>query len=87
MLIEIIILTLIIEIFTIIGRILFGSMKEKYKKSKLRIHHGYPGIILILINFFYPIELIFILGISLVLSDIIHHFFVLPIWVKKTEFP
>lgn len=91
MLKEIIIFTLIIEIFLIIGRFLFGSMRERYKrikfKYKIRIHHGYIGIILILVYFLYPLELIFIIGISLFLSDIIHHFIVLPIWIKKTEFP
>jgi hypothetical protein len=91
MLTKIIVLTLAIEFFTIIARILFGSMKEKYKKIKfqykLRIHHGYLGIILVLIHLFYPIELFFIAGLSLLFSDAIHHFFVLPVWVGKTEFP
>jgi len=91
MLTKIIVLTLAIEFFTIIARILFGSMKEKYKKIKfqykLRIHHGYLGIILVLIHLFYPIELFFIAGLSLLFSDVIHHFFVLPVWVGKTEFP
>ena len=91
MLIEIIAATLAIEIITIAGRALFGSMNERYKKIKapykLRIHHGYIGIILALAYLIYPEELVFIAGMSLILSDAIHHFFVLPIWAGKTEFP
>jgi len=91
MLIEIIILTLIIEIFSIIGRILFDSMKERYKKNKLpfksHVHHGYMGIVIILAYFFYHLESFLIVGMALFFSDVIHHFIVLPVWIGRTEFP
>jgi hypothetical protein len=67
-----------------------GSKKEKHaiNPPKIRIHHGYVGLFLLLIaSLFYPYESLFILGWVLFLSDAIHHFVVLPVWVKRTEFP
>lgn len=91
MLIRIIILTLSIEALTVICKVMFGSFKDNYKKIgfkyKLRIHHSYIGVVLILIYLFYPTELFFIIGLSLVFSDTIHHFIVLPLWTERTEFP
>ena len=91
MLIKIIILTLALVLFYTSGRILFGSMKKRYQKIKfkykIRIHHGYIGIVLIGIYFIYKQELLFIVGTALLLSDIIHHFIILPILINKTEFP
>jgi hypothetical protein len=88
---EIILLALIYEVGTILVRIKFGSMKNFYKKNKeklkIRIHHGYTGLILILIYLFYPFEILAIIGGFLLVSDIVHHFVVLPIWIGKTEFP
>jgi len=89
---EAIILGLLIEAVTIICRSIFGSNKARYKKIKfkykIRIHHGYIGILLILIYYlFYQLDYIFIIGGALLLSDIIHHFIVLPILTGKTEFP
>ena len=83
--------TFLIELFTIGGRIFFGPMKIRYQKlkfrHKVRIHHGYLGIFLIFVAWFYPQEWFLILGGALFLSDALHHFLVLPIWVNKTEFP
>mgnify|MGYP001605980293 CR=1 FL=1 len=89
MITEIIFLTILLEIITSLGRIFFGSMKEKYNKAKykIRIHHGYIGLIFILIYFLNSENLFLILGISLFLSDFFHHFLILPLWIKRTEFP
>ncbi|MBT6068197.1 hypothetical protein HOG48_00400 [Candidatus Peregrinibacteria bacterium] len=91
MLIKGLILTLIIEAIVINNRFWFGSMKNFIKKRKkyikFRIHHGYTGIIMMIIYLFYPIEEIFIIGFAFFLSDVIHHAIVLPIWTGKTEFP
>lgn len=89
MITEIILLTAIIEIITILARIFFGSAKKNYKKSKfkIRIHHGYVGLIFILVYFLIKIEILFILGLALLISDIIHHFIILPLWIRRTEFP
>lgn len=86
---EMIILTIILEVMTIICRIIFGSRKKRLekKKYKIRIHHGYVGILLCVIYLFYQNPLLLILGSSLTFSDAIHHFIILPIWVGKTEFP
>ncbi len=91
MITEILILTLIIEASTIIGRFIFGPVKDRYNKNnfkyKVRIHHGYIGFVLILFFVLYTNNLLAISGFSLFISDVIHHFLVLPIWIKKTEFP
>jgi hypothetical protein len=91
MLKEIIFLTLIVEILIIIGRLLFGSNQKRFREGrtflKIRIHHGYYGILLILIYLVYPKDILFIFGMALVLSEIIHHLIVLPLWVGRTEFP
>ncbi len=86
---EILGLTLLIEVLSIFGRLIFGSAKRFYEKKKLvRIHHGYVGLgLIIIISFFYFNEYLIILGWSLFLSDLVHHFIVLPLWVGKTEFP
>jgi hypothetical protein len=69
MLAEIIVFTLVIEILTIIGRILFGSKQKRYEKIKfkykLRVHHGYIGVVFVLINLFYSIGGLFIVAASL----------------------
>ena len=91
MLKEVIILTLIIEFILIIGRLIFGSMKETFKKHKsklkVRIHHGYIGVVLVLIYLFWLQDILLVVGLSLIFSDLIHHFIVLPLWIGRTEFP
>jgi hypothetical protein len=86
---ETIILTLIFIVISVIGRRLFGSVRDFNTKYKipLRIHHGYVGLLLILIYFFVKIEWLWIIGISLFLADMIYHFVVLRIWIGETEFP
>ena len=77
-----------IECLCVIGRLIFGSAEKFYKKRKLvRIHHGYVGLGLVLISFFYFNFYLVVLGWSLFLSDLVHHFIILPLWVGKTEFP
>lgn len=85
------ILGVIFELVTIVGRLVFGSKKEQIarmkKKPRVRIHHLYTGIFVLLIYLVWPLDWIFILGFGLTLSDALHHFVVLPIWVGRTEFP
>ena len=82
---------LTVELLTVVARMICGPMKERYAKIKfkykLRIHHGYVGFALLLMHILYPLDTIFILGIALLLSDALHHFVVLPLWVGTTEFP
>jgi hypothetical protein len=81
-------LTLIIELITIFLR--FGlNMKTSNTTTLIvgkftfgiRIHHGYIGILLIIMAVFFPTALVsnwlLITGMSLFLSDVIHHFLVL----------
>ncbi len=86
---EIIILILAIEAATIFARVVFGSARELYKKLgiKIRIHHIYLGLFLIILSFLFFEGVLLVLGASIFLADIIHHFIVLPVWVKRTEFP
>jgi hypothetical protein len=79
---------LILELITIFGRILFGSAKERLKTLNTpRIHHGYIGVLLSGAYLVFPKQILLTIGLALILSDLMHHFLVLPIWVKKTEFP
>ncbi len=92
---KILLLTLAIELAAIVGRITFGSVKGWYtnviKLTSLnipRIHHGYIGIALLLIAyFFHPSKTLTMIGAALLLSDLLHHFVVLPLWIGRTEFP
>jgi len=91
MLIEIIILTILVELLSIALRAIFGPMKDRHKKIKfkykIRIHHGYIGVLLLIAYLFYPLDWIFIVGISLTIADAIHHFIFLKILTNETEFP
>jgi len=85
---EIILITLALEILTILGRIKFGSWREQHKgKPTVHIHHLYIGILVSLSYLLFPYPWVLIIGASLFFSDAIHHFIVLPIWQRKTEFP
>jgi hypothetical protein len=85
-LIEIVILTIIIEVVTCIGRFSF-KMRARDWKWPVRIHHGYVGIVLLIAYFFLQSGWLAIIGASLVFSDALHHFVILPITVGATEFP
>ncbi len=76
---EIIFLTLIFELFTFLGRFVFGPIKKYYKRYKIsfHLHHAYVGLILILLYFYFDSDVYGIIGFSLFFSDIIHH-----IWLK-----
>ena len=91
-----------IEIITYIFRFGFGFHSrsiQKKLKFPVRVHHMYIGIIIAIIGAFYSIILFpdFILngsaitlldlGITLALSDILHHFSVLPLFHQKIDFP
>jgi hypothetical protein len=85
----IILCTLVIEVLCIAGRRVFGSKKERIARSKnpVRIHHGEIGLLFFIPYMFYQNDIFLIAAIALILSDAIHHFVVLPLWVKSTEFP
>lgn len=82
---------LLIEAVTIFARMFFGPIKIRFQKLKfkykVRIHHGYIGLILLLFYQYIPNDALLIIGGGLLISDVLHHFLVLPLWVGKTEFP
>lgn len=56
----------------------------------LRIHHGYTGLLCLLLAALpfalVPLHLLVVLGLTLFLSDLAHHGIVLPLAVGTTEF-
>ena len=94
---EILFLTFLIESLTVGTRLLFKmdaqELFEKHLKKyvKIRVHHGYIGILLAVISIFVVNDAagrwLFIIGSALILSDVLHHFVFLPVLLKKTKFP
>lgn len=56
----------------------------------LRIHHGYTGLVCLLLTALpfapLPLHLLAVLGLALFLSDLVHHGVVLPLAVGASEF-
>ncbi len=88
MLFWIAILTLLFEAITVILRFGFGLQATQSTAFignitfGIRIHHGYLGVILLLVSLIpaLPVNvrnILIILGSSLLLSDLIHHFIIL----------
>ncbi|HIJ04536.1 MAG: hypothetical protein QT08_C0008G0004 [archaeon GW2011_AR17] len=91
-----------IELITYILRFGFNvhskTMQQKFN-FPMRVHHMYLGILLVIPGFFFPITLFpdFILngvaitfldiGLAIMLSDMIHHFSILPLFHQKIDFP
>ncbi len=86
MIAEIVLLTVVLEIITCIGRFGF-KMRARDWKMPVRIHHGYVGLALMVAWFFLRVDLLMIIGASLLISDAVHHFVVLWLIVGRTEFP
>ncbi|MBT3406816.1 hypothetical protein HN419_06685 [Candidatus Woesearchaeota archaeon] len=85
---EIIVLTILFVLVNCVCRLIFGSGRSFWShRFPLRIHHGYVGLLLVIIDLLYSVELLFVFGMALFLSDAVQHFIVLPIWVGRTEFP
>ena len=87
---RVLVLTVVIELFTLAMRYVFGLQSTRDTASTigvltlgLRIHHGYIGLLLLIIAMFarrraqrFASHLV-VWGAALVLSDAIHHFLVL----------
>jgi len=80
---QIILVTAILEIITIVSRLYFGEMNtywKKYSPIKFRIHHGYVGFILLLGTLMFQIHpILLIIAIALIFSDIAHHLIAIPV--------
>lgn len=72
MIIQILLLTLVIELLTITGRMMFGSKRDTLQ-GKLPIHLSYVGVLFFALLFLHANEGFMIIGSSLILSDVIHH--------------
>ena len=99
MLIKTIILTAIIEAITLIGR--YGFDKQVTRDTAFvaaytfgyRIHHGYIGLLLIIIAYGLNSRVawtytpwLYVLGFALLFSDLIHHFIFLWLIEGDPEF-
>ncbi len=87
---RIIMLTLLFEVIALVCRFVLGLEASVVGRDtigsltfNIRIHHGYIGVLMILAGFLWPKEFkstaiwITIIGVSLFVSDLIHHFAVL----------
>jgi len=84
------------ELFTCLGRFLFGlrsrEIAPRYKRFTLgvRIHHGYvgaaavPPVFIVGMDVFSQI-LVGAVAAGLILSDLVHHFVVLPLTTGKCD--
>lgn len=90
-------LTLAFEALTILARLLYGKSASEFIEQNdppflLQIHHMFwsaPFILVGLLAWQKPAvrEPCFSITIGLVLSGLMHHFIVLPIWVGNTGWP
>jgi hypothetical protein len=72
-------LALIIEAATLMCRMGFHMKSAEIERRHMpRIHHSYIGILFLALNLVAPHEWLFVLGIALVLSDIMHHVLAVP---------
>ncbi|MSQ94120.1 MAG: hypothetical protein EXR98_06135 [Gemmataceae bacterium] len=88
-------LAILIEAITVLLR--FGFSLESTRDAAtignftlgLRVHHGYIGIFLILLGWCFPLGLrnsLWIVGIGLLISDLMHHFIVLWYFTGSPQF-
>ena len=73
MIIEIVIFTLMLEIITVVCRYYFGSARELFKE-KIRINCGYIRIVFLLLSLIQSNYYVLLIGWSLLLSDLMHHY-------------
>ncbi|MBI5797313.1 hypothetical protein HZA98_00225 [Candidatus Woesearchaeota archaeon] len=91
-----------IEVLTYIFRFGFDFHSRSIQHKlhlPLRVHHMYIGILTVLVSFFFNPSLIqdflfggaaitlFDIGIAITLSDMYHHFIILPLFHQKVDFP
>ena len=79
-------LALIFEAITVLIR--FGlklSSKDIPLRNRIRIHHGYVGIVVMIVGILIQAPLLAILGGAMLISDLLHHFIVLYFVTGSTE--
>lgn len=77
----IVLLTVAFEIMTVLLRLGFKLQSKVWQRkyNVLRIHHGYIGVALLALSFFPPLHALWIIGWALIISDLVHHYTVLPL--------
>ena len=72
-------LTVLFEVITVLLRLGLKMESKVVQEEFIRIHHGYIGMFLLLASFVFPINALWIVGWALILSDLVHHYTVLPL--------
>lgn len=82
----IILLSILFELATAVLRLVFRLRSAQWQQSLglPRIHHGYVGIVLLLVSYgVYEVPeigiVLWIVGWALIISDLVHHYVVLPL--------
>ena len=81
----ILVVGLALELVTVTARLILDK-KSSAIQAQLkihRLHHSYLGLILLVFYFLWSREWLLILGGGIVLSDLLHHFVVVPLLVKQ----
>ena len=79
------ILSFVIEFVCVYSRLVWHKRSDSIQKKLHlpRIHHSYPGLAILLIDYIYlQNEWLFVLGFSLIFSDLVHHLIFEP-FIKK----
>lgn len=77
----IVLLTVVFEVVTVLLRLGFKLQSKVWQKkyNVLRVHHGYIGMVFLVLSFFPPLHALWIVGWALIISDLVHHYTVLPL--------
>lgn len=76
-------LTILFELLTVAPRLLLKVRSRDVQKriGMPRIHHGYVGMLFLVLPYLFPAyaSALWIIGWALILSDLVHHYTVLPL--------
>lgn len=72
-------LTIFIEILTVLLRLVMKLQSKVWQADYIRVHHGYIGMAVLLASFAFPDLLLWEIGWALIISDLVHHYTVLPL--------
>lgn len=86
---EIIVWSIIAEAFILLCRLHFGSLQKwyRYHRKATAFHHGYLGLVALILFYFIFQELTWLLifGLVMIISDLVHHLVVLPLMAGRAE--
>ena len=67
------------EIITVLLRLGLKLESKVLQEECIRIHHGYIGMGFLVLSLFSPLSALWVIGWALILSDLVHHYTVLPL--------